>query len=626
MSEAEATARPAIRLQGVGKAYRLYPSRVDSFLDATSMGWLRPWRRPAYRPFWALRDFDLELGHGQRIGIIGRNGSGKSTLLKLICGALTPTEGTIEVDGDVQALLDGSGGLHDEFTGLENIRATLTYQGLSSEQIAEAAEEIATFTELGDFMAQPVKTYSLGMRARLAYAIATSVDPQILIVDEVLGAGDGYFVHKSNERARKLVERGAAVIVVSHSLTMIERLCDDVIWLERGRIVEMGPSLEVIKAYERFLRNMEERRTRFAAPGAVDSPPTALVVAMRMGGPPGAAIQVTQINLMREGSLEEQIELGAPQDDGTQHAAHLIDDGGWSAPLRAERYYRELQPGRSAEARLPAPAAPDGFSVEIIARIPEGVTVTADIDSGGSPIATRTFEAPEPGWVTYSIPLGHERRAGDAAERPATISHWRGSGELAIARVAVVDEHGTARLHHSSGSSPTVVVEVRANIAGDFRVIPAVLIFRSDAVVATRHLGEPSVLSLDAGASARFELELSPLLIGNGRYTVSAGLYRSLSVVDTLHSEIYDYLDRSCELAVYGLPPLHNEIAISPGSWSVIGSDDGRQALRELRDVEEGVADSPGEDSAEALGAAAPDSALSQSEPFSEAEPAPERP
>jgi lipopolysaccharide transport system ATP-binding protein len=237
MPESDAQAPSAIRLEGVGKAYRLYPSRIDNFLDATGMRWMRPWRRPSYRPFWALRDFNLELAHGQRVGIIGRNGSGKSTLLKLICGALTPTEGTIEVDGDVQALLDGSGGLHGEFTGLENIRASLTYQGLNAEQIAGATEEITIFTELGDFMAQPVKTYSLGMQARLAYAIATAVDPQILIVDEVLGAGDAYFVHKSNERARKLVERGAAVLVVSHSLAMIERLCDEVIWLERGRIV-----------------------------------------------------------------------------------------------------------------------------------------------------------------------------------------------------------------------------------------------------------------------------------------------------------------------------------------------------------------------------------------------------
>lgn len=611
----------AISLQGVGKAYRLYESRVDNFLDATGMGWMRPWRRPAYRPFWALRDFDLELEQGQRVGVIGRNGSGKSTLLKLICGALTPTEGTIEVDGDVQALLDGSGGLHGEFTGLENIRAALTYQGLSNEQIAEAADEITTFTELGDFMTQPVKTYSLGMQARLAYAIATAVDPQILIVDEVLGAGDAYFVHKSNERARKLVERGAAVIVVSHSLAMIERLCDEVIWLERGRIVEMGASLEVIKAYERFIRNMEERRTRFAAPGAIDAPPTALHVALRTTGSPTATVEVAEINLTRDGSIEEQIELGAPQDDGTQHAAHVIDDGGWSPPQRSERYHRTLQPGRSAEARLPAPASPEGFSVEILARIPEGVAVTADIDAGGSPIATRTLSSETTGWETYAVPLGHERRAG-AAEDTTTISHWRGSGELAIARVSVVDAEGTPRMHHASGSSPTVVIEVRAIVGGEFDVIPAVLIFRSDAVVATRHIGEPNTLALDAGASARYELTLSPLMIGNGRYTVSAGLYRTLNVHDTLHSEIYDYVDRSSELAIYGLPPLHDELAITPGRWSVVTSDQTRHQLRELRDV---GAERP-EDSAQAGRAIAPGAALAESEPFAEAEPAPERP
>jgi hypothetical protein len=142
-------------------------------------------------------------------------------------------------------------------------------------------------------------------------------------------------------------------------------------------------------------------------------------------------------------------------------------------------------------------------------------------------------------------------------------------------------------MHHPSSSSPTVVVEVHANVAGVFTVIPAVLIFRSDAVVATRHVGEPAVLDLAAGEAARFELELSPLLIGNGRYTVSAGLYRTLSVHDTLHSEIFDYVDRSCELAIYGMPPLHDELAITPGKWSAVAPDGSRHMLRELRDIED---------------------------------------
>jgi Wzt C-terminal domain len=309
--------------------------------------------------------------------------------------------------------------------------------------------------------------------------------------------------------------------------------------------------------------------------------------------------------------MEEQIELGAPQDDGTQHASHLVDDGGWSTPQRAERYYRQLLPGRSAEARLPAPAAPDGYAVEIVARIPAGVTVTADIDASGSPIATRTIEARSPGWSSYEIPLGHERRT-PIADDAATISHWRGSGEIAIARVAVLDEAGTARMHHESGSAPTVIIEVRANVAGEFTVIPAVLIFRSDAVIATRHIGEPTTLTLDAEGSARFELELGPLQIGNGRYAISAGLYRTLSVHDTLHSEIYDYVDRSFELAVYGMPPLHDELAVLPGRWSVVGSDQSRRGLRELRNV----AAVEGEAAAEARAAAPPGSM----------EPAPERP
>jgi hypothetical protein len=346
----------------------------------------------------------------------------------------------------------------------------------------------------------------------------------------------------------------------------------------------MGPSLEVIKSYERFIRNMEERRTRFAAPGAAQGAPTSLVIALRAAGTPGGPVDIAQIGLTREGAPEDQIELGAPQDDGTQHAAHVVDDGGWSAPQRAERYYRTLQPGRGAEARLPAPGTREGYAVEIVARLPEGVSLTADIDSGGSPVATSTLEAQAPGWATYTIPLGHELR--EEAGESSTISHWRGSGELGITRVTVLDAEGTARMHHLSGASATVVIEVRANVADTYDVIPAALIFRGDAVVATRHVGEPASLTLEQGGAARFELQLSPLLIGAGHYTVSAGLYRTLSVFDTLHSEIYDYVDRSCDLAVYGLPPLHDEIVIQPAQWSLVESDGPPRTLRELRDVE----------------------------------------
>src|SRR4029077_3995688 len=169
-----------IRLAGVGKMYKIFPSRVDHFVVALGLSRLMPWRRIEPHEFWALRNIDFELKAGKRLGIIGRNGAGKSTLLKLITGNLAPTEGHVTVVGDIQALLEAGAGFHPEFTGYENVHAALTYQGLNRAEIAKATEDIAEFTELGDFLGQPYKTYSTGMMARLVFAVATSVRPKLL--------------------------------------------------------------------------------------------------------------------------------------------------------------------------------------------------------------------------------------------------------------------------------------------------------------------------------------------------------------------------------------------------------------------------------------------------------------
>src|SRR5579862_3888255 len=214
-----------VRFEDVGKMYKIFPSRTDNLLDALGLARMLG-RDGRHREFWALRDISFGLSAGEKLGIIGRNGAGKSTLLKLVTGNFPPTEGRVQVQGDVQALLEIGGGLHPEFTGRENIRAALGYMGLSSRQIAEAEDEIADFTELGRFLDQPFKTYSQGMQARLSFAIATTTRPQILIVDEILGAGDAYFFTRSTARMRDLIEGGAAVLLVSHALDQIVRFCD----------------------------------------------------------------------------------------------------------------------------------------------------------------------------------------------------------------------------------------------------------------------------------------------------------------------------------------------------------------------------------------------------------------
>lgn len=243
----------AIRLQNVSKIYKLHGSQRDQLIDVLGLQRFGFKTKTPSKDFAALSNISLDVPRGHRIGIVGRNGAGKTTLLKLICGNFAPTSGEVDVNGSVQALMNIGLGFHPEYTGRENVEASLQYNGLAREEYEKAMEKIVDFCELGDFLDQPFKTYSLGMQARLMFAAATAIRPDILIVDEVLGAGDAYFVAKSKSRVEKLVSSGCTMLLVSHSMQQVLELCDEAIWLEQGRIRMQASSFLVVKAYEEYL-------------------------------------------------------------------------------------------------------------------------------------------------------------------------------------------------------------------------------------------------------------------------------------------------------------------------------------------------------------------------------------
>ena len=243
----------AIHIEQLSKTYRLHGSQADQLIDVLNLQRFGLRTHSKVQEFPALTDVNLKVERGQRIGIVGRNGAGKSTLLKLICGNVTPTSGTIDVNGTVQALLSMGLGFHPDYTGRENVKSSLQYNGLSTKQYKEAIEGIVDFCELNEFFDQPVKTYSSGMQARLMFAAATAVNPDILIVDEVLGAGDAYFIAKSKRRVESLIGNGCTMLLVSHSMQQILELCDQAIWMDQGTVRMRGDSFEVVKAYEEYL-------------------------------------------------------------------------------------------------------------------------------------------------------------------------------------------------------------------------------------------------------------------------------------------------------------------------------------------------------------------------------------
>jgi lipopolysaccharide transport system ATP-binding protein len=561
----------AIRFEQVGKMYKVFSSKLDTALDALSLPTLG--RESRYREFWALRDIDLDLPRGARLGIIGRNGAGKTTLLKLVTGNVSPSEGTVTVNGDVQALLETGGGLHPEFTGRENIRASLGYLGLSRADIAEAEREIGEFTELGRFLDQPFKAYSQGMQARLSFAIATTVQPEILIVDEILGAGDAYFFTRSTARMSQLIEGGAGVLLVSHALDQVARFCERTIWVERGRIAMDGPTDEVIKAYERFIRELEDQRLRAknektarAQYDAFDRETFTDAVEGSIAAE-GGSVDVARLTLWRDGELEGEIDVGGAQDADTSGAGGLLLEGGaWErAQADADGYFRTISSGSGRfRFNLWFLYPQSRYDLEIAYRL-HGRRAFVQFDRTGETGAIISLPAVDE-WTTHRLELPRREEQADLAEE--RLSRWPGVEGLAIRRVQTVGEHGVEQAVFRVHEQFAVEVEAVATASGTFPLIPAALVFRLDGIVATRHVGERALLQLAEGDRVELRLDLGALMLGNGTYLLSVGLYQELDVGNTLSSTLYDYLDRSFEFVVTGNPPLHTEAFRHPGEWS----------------------------------------------------------
>ena len=242
----------AIRVSNLSKRYEIYANpgdRLRQFVLPRLQRLLGLPPKQYFQQFWALKDVAFEVKKGETVGIIGRNGSGKSTLLQMICGTLSPTEGSIQTNGRIAALLELGSGFNPEFTGRENVFLNGAVLGLQQQEIQERYAAIASFADIGDFIEQPVKTYSSGMFVRLAFALAIHVDAAILVVDEALSVGDIAFQNKCTEALKRMMARGATVLFVTHDLHTLQLLCSKVVWLDRGRVREINDPVVVTQEY-----------------------------------------------------------------------------------------------------------------------------------------------------------------------------------------------------------------------------------------------------------------------------------------------------------------------------------------------------------------------------------------
>lgn len=238
----------AIKIENLSKIYRLYDKPIDRMKESLSIS-----KKKYSREHYALKNITFDVKKGDSIGIIGKNGSGKSTLLKIITGVLTQSQGNIEVNGKIAALLELGAGFNPEYTGIENIYLNGTMMGYTKEEMEKRVNPIVEFADIGEFINQPVKTYSSGMFARLAFAVAINVEPDILIVDEALSVGDTRFQIKCIDKMKELKENGTTILFVSHATEQVKRFCNRAVWINNGEMMDIGESSEIIDKYESYM-------------------------------------------------------------------------------------------------------------------------------------------------------------------------------------------------------------------------------------------------------------------------------------------------------------------------------------------------------------------------------------
>lgn len=562
-----------IDLQHVSKRYRLFRSKGWRMVDALGL----PVPKDAAWDFWALKDVTFSLKRGERVGLIGRNGAGKSTLLKLIAGLVRPSEGSLRVKGRVTALMEMGTGFHPDLTGMQNVRASLAYLGVTGKAAEKKADEIIEFAELGDFIHQPFRVYSAGMQARLTFTVATSVEPDVLIVDEILGAGDAYFSIKATARMKELTRHGATLLLVSHDLASVQMMCERAAWIDRGQLLSEGDTLTLCKAYMATIRKKEDARLKAAevtkALSNASNHESQCVTGRFVTGAPSAPTKchrIRSLRLLLDGKEQASLRLGDVRDNDQAEVMYLTDAPGytnWSTPKigQDKTTWREFRDenGRYLHAPFAIQISPElapssVLEIEHAAAIGEEVRV--EFTTGESYSLAGTLSPSLDGaWKTERLHLPVDLFASKSAEtegkpQAASLDHVvdgdsYGGGEAQIESVRFFspdDEEKQERRTFICGESAAVEIDWEAKTALDHcRLVLAV--YRMDGRCAAQ-LVSPSFNRV-AGRH-RDRVLLLPIRLGAMEYIVSVGIFRNLHDEQRNGADPLHVLDRRFRLKV----------------------------------------------------------------------------
>lgn len=543
-----------ISTENLCKIYRLYTNPRYRFMDM--FGLLRR-NDGAYTEHAALTNINLTINRGEKVGIIGRNGAGKSTFLKLVCRAIEPTSGVINVTGEIHALLQIGTGFHPDFTGRENIYSYLGNLGVIGQAADEKVEEIIEFSELEEYIDQPIKTYSTGMGVRIMFATSTAIKPDILVLDEVLGVGDAYFANKSFQRMKSLSEsQGTTLLLVTHDVYSAASFCDRMIWIDRGQVIFDDDCSEVVKAYEASVRLQEEERLRQRTLNAGCRRETntnrklmnvffQIVPEDRLSMQEKLSFSSIRLRLGNDSLMEIAMQNGICT-KGSEYGQLLLaaDEGNWGDAYNVDgSWWRDFLPHGSIFHRAPFQFAipmngneardllvevvlndtcTGKYFIEVYSQ--DGRTCCLPLGTNGSG-EKKTFSYP----LTASFSeAGKSRKVFNLLSQKnlALSGQSFGTKQIVIQGIRVEDGHGRETLVFEPQVEMDIFVHLRV-INKDYSDIPTLMVvFHKDGLEpAARMICDNVEINNKNGTEKKLKIKLNPLLLGPGIYSITIGVF-----------------------------------------------------------------------------------------------------
>ena len=531
----------AIQATDLTKVYRLYSRPSYRFLDMFGLLKETP---GAFTEHTALGGINLAIRRGEKVAIIGRNGAGKSTFLKLVTNVVQPTSGTLRVVGDVHALLQIGTGFHPDFTGRENVRAYLAQLGVSGAEANQRCEDAIAFAELEEYIDQPVKVYSTGMAMRLMFAASTAITPDLLVLDEVLGVGDAYFAQKSYERMRELCERnGSTLLLVTHDIYSATRMCDRVIWLDRGVVAMDGGAADVVKAYAESIRGQEERRLRLkkqsqlaaasaAAPRGDRQSPLVLEIHASSDRMQPCPVYFSRVTLNRGDQVVAELPLLTPP-TGAVEGSHIIEEGSCWGELvewhgRATRPMLHYgSPFHKVSAVLTAPPEVVADGSDLTVRLDYWSDEPCDLRMrcyrGGLVEDLGTLSTRAGVWATHAaIYTGATSAQGSDALIPSEAPYLQGSGAIVITSFTMLDSSGAEAhtVRHGEAITFRVGYQIRKRGLREKAQV-FIVVSRNNIERVCKFMTDGLCFDEPRASSGVVEMRLPKMMLGAGQYSVA---------------------------------------------------------------------------------------------------------